>query len=81
MPEISEETKRAWSAPFCTCADLACPNHPSNHGAGCTRCVASCVAKREIPVCFYRREQPDMQRDQDYSFEGFARFVATGKSK
>ena len=43
--------------------------------------MAKCVAEREIPVCFYRKIQPDMSRDQDYTFEGFARFVMTGKSK
>ncbi len=81
MSEIDAETKKSWSSPFCTCVDTACPNHPSNHTKGCAPCVAACVAKREIPVCFFRKIQPDMSRDQDYSFEGFARFVLTGRSK
>ena len=81
MSEINAETKKSWSAPFCTCVDSACPNHPSNHGKGCNPCVASCKAKREIPVCFFRKFQDDMSRDQDFSFAGFARFVTTGRSK
>ncbi|OUO94385.1 DUF6485 family protein [Cloacibacillus sp. An23] len=81
MSEICGDNKKTSSAPFCTCVDFACPNNPANHGRGCTPCVAACVAKREIPVCFYRKQQPDMSRDQDYSFEGFARFIMTGKSR
>lgn len=81
MSEICEDEKKSRSVPFCSCVDLSCPNHPSNHCSGCLPCVASCLAKKEIPVCFYRKLRPDMERDQDYSFEGFARFVLTGKSR
>lgn len=62
-------------ADFCTCVDHECPNNPVNHCDGCTRCVAKCLAADEIPVCFYRKIEPDMSRDQDYTFRGFARFV------
>ncbi len=81
MGESSEKNIKTSSAPFCTCPDLACPNNPANHNKGCAPCVAVCLAKREIPTCFYRRQQPEMPRDQDYSFEGFARFTLTGKSR
>lgn len=63
------------SAPFCTCLDLECPCHPANHDSGCTPCVAKCLEEKEIPSCFYRKIDPDMDRKQDYTFGGFAEFV------
>lgn len=60
---------------FCTCLDLECPAHPSKHDKGCTLCVAKNLAEESIPVCFYRKMEPDMSREQDYTFQGFARFV------
>lgn len=62
-------------ASFCTCVDLECPCHPSNHDAGCSPCVAKCLAESEIPTCFFRKIEPGMDRKQDYTFHGFARFV------
>lgn len=61
--------------PFCTCFDLKCKNNPRNHENGCTTCIAKCLAENEIPTCFYRKIEPDMGREQDYSFKGFADFV------
>lgn len=81
MSEFSMEERKKWSVPFCSCVDTACPNHPANHKLGCTPCIAKCIAKDEIPTCFFRKIEPDMSRDQDYTFAGFARFVLTGKSK
>jgi len=63
------------SVSFCTCVDLACPCHPANHDRGCTPCIAKNLAEDSIPVCFFRKMEPDMDRQQDYTFEGFARFV------
>lgn len=60
---------------FCTCLDYACKSHPSNHDKGCTLCVAKNLAEQEIPACFFRKLQPDMEREMDYSFKGFAGFV------
>lgn len=60
---------------FCTCVDGACPNNPMNCDQGCTPCVAKCLAMGEIPVCFYRTMEPDMDRNQDYTYKGFAAFV------
>ncbi|WP_417029540.1 DUF6485 family protein, partial [Cloacibacillus evryensis] len=34
-----------------------------------------CLRQNEIPACFFRKQRPDMDRKQDYSFEGFARFT------
>ena len=63
------------SVDFCTCQDRECKLHPSNHDDGCSRCVKKNLAVREVPSCFYRRLEPDMDRKQDYSFKGFADFV------
>ena len=60
---------------FCTCPDLECPRHPSNHEGGCAPCVANCLQENEIPSCFFRKIDPEMSRKQDYTFGGFARFV------
>jgi hypothetical protein len=60
---------------FCTCVDDKCPCNPVNCEEGCTPCIAKNLAENEIPVCFYRKMEPDMSRNQDYSFKGFAAFV------
>lgn len=62
-------------APFCTCADRECPCHPVNHDLGCDPCVAKNLDEESIPSCFFRRIEPDMDRKQDYTFQGYARFV------
>ena len=50
------------SVPFCTCPDHACPCNPVNHDKGCVLCVAKCLNENEIPVCFFRKIEPDMDR-------------------
>jgi hypothetical protein len=60
---------------FCSCPDHSCPNNPVNHDRGCVPCVAKCLGYNEIPSCFFRKIEPDMDRKQDYSFQGFARFA------
>lgn len=60
---------------FCTCPDDKCPNNPANCTEGCTACVAKCLAASEIPTCFFRKMEPEMDRKQDYTFKGFAAFV------
>jgi len=52
-----------------------CPNNPVNHDYGCTPCIAKCLSENEIPSCFFRKIDPDMDRKQNYSFAGFAEFV------
>ena len=39
---------------FCTCTDLECPCHPSNHDKGCTLCIAKNLQQREVPSCFHK---------------------------
>lgn len=63
------------SVSFCTCVDHECPMHPVNHDKGCTPCISKNLNEGDIPVCFFRKLKPDMDRKQDYSVKGFARFV------
>jgi hypothetical protein len=60
---------------FCTCPDCGCPNNPANQPDGCTPCISKCLSENEIPSCFFRKIDPDMDRNQDYTFTGFANFV------
>ncbi len=66
---------------FCTCVDHTCGFNPANSALGCTPCVAKCLAASEIPSCFFRRQEPDMDRKQDYTFEGFANFTLKHKKQ
>ena len=67
--------------PFCTCVDHECRCNPINHPHGCTPCIAKCLAEKEIPVCFYRKIDPNMDRKQDYTFKGFDRFETDHEEK
>ena len=63
------------SIPFCTCADLSCPFHPTNHDKGCTPCIAKNLSENEIPSCFFRKANADMPRES-YGFKDFAKAVS-----
>ena len=65
-------------SPFCTCTDLACPMHPTNHERGCGPCVAVNLKDHEIPSCFFKKEDPDY-KGPGYKFEDFARLVSEKK--
>lgn len=60
---------------FCTCVDHECKRHPVNQPGGCTACVAHSLETKTIPACFFRKADPEMAREQDYTFVGFSRFV------
>ncbi len=60
--------------PFCTCTDLACPFHPTNHEQGCVPCIAKNLKEREIPTCFFHAvDHP--KPTPDWHFEDFAALV------
>ena len=59
---------------FCTCTDLTCPLHPTNHDKGCTPCIADNLKDNEIPTCFFKKVEPDY-KGGGWSFEDFARLV------
>ena len=61
-------------SPFCTCTDLACPLHPTNHDRGCAPCIAKNLKLKEIPSCFFNLLEDGRPRD-GYRFEDFAEGV------
>lgn len=65
------------SVPFCSCADTACPCHPSNHDKGCTPCIAKNLGAREIPSCFFH-EAGGEKPTEGWHFEDFAALIAAG---
>ncbi len=78
--ELKKQTDGAGSVPFCTCTDLACPCHPSNHDKGCAPCIAKNLSQREIPSCFFKKVDSN-ERPPAYYFENFAEFVEKHKEK
>ena len=62
------------SEEFCTCQDLACPLHPSNHGKGCGPCIRKNLKLREIPSCFFNMLDSTAPKE-GYTFEDFAKLV------
>lgn len=65
---------------FCTCGDTACPLNPNNPNLrnpnmGCDGCIRKNLALGEVPSCIFKRLGSTEGWD-DYSVEGFARFVA-----
>ena len=59
-------------SPFCTCDDLECALHPTNHDRGCAPCIAKNLKTKEMPTCFFKLVDPDHERTAD-SFEDFAK--------
>ena len=59
---------------FCTCTDLKCPFHPTNHDKGCAPCIADNLRDNEIPSCFFNKVDADY-RGGSYTFEDVARLV------
>lgn len=57
--------------PFCSCSDTACPNHPSNHDEGCTRCIRKCLTLGEIPSCFFYAVEPGVHQ-KNWFYADFA---------
>ena len=59
---------------FCTCTDLECPMHPTNHDKGCAPCIAKNLKLREIPSCFFNEADNGAEHDS-FFFEDFAKAV------
>ena len=59
---------------FCTCKNIACPLHPTNHDKGCTPCIAKNLKQNELPNCFFNKVSSSEARTGD-SFADFAELV------
>lgn len=59
---------------FCSCNDLKCQFHPSNHNKGCSPCIAKNLKEGEIPSCFFNKvgNENDVK---SYYFKDFAKLV------
>ena len=62
------------SAKFCTCDNLDCPLHPTNHDKGCTPCISKNLNQNEIPNCFFNLVENSHLRE-GYSIKDFANLV------
>ena len=65
---------------FCTCTDLKCPCHPSNHDKGCTPCILKNLREREIPSCFFNSIDC-AKPTPDWHYEDFAALVIAAQEK
>lgn len=63
----------------CTCRDLECPNHPTNHNKGCDPCIAKNLALGEIPACFFRQVDDDLSQLTSFQAEDFVNFYLKHK--
>ena len=70
----------SFSDDLCTCENLRCPLHPSNHSRGCSPCVAKNLRLGEIPACFFNKIPGSEARDVD-TFHDFARLISDADSK
>ena len=64
---------------FCTCGDLECPFHPTNHDRGCSLCILKNLKAKEIPSCFFHDidcEKPT----ENWHYEDFAALVQKAKT-
>ena len=66
-------------AKFCSCKNLKCPLHPTNHNKGCTPCISKNLNLKEIPNCFFNEIEDSEKRLGD-SFEDFAKSVLKKQS-
>ena len=64
---------------FCTCTDRECPlnpNSPRCRQRTCDRCIRKCLKAGEIPSCFFRAVHADTSANNDWTYQGFARWLA-----
>lgn len=67
-------------ASYCTCTNLKCPLHPTNHDKGCTPCIRKNLRLGEVPNCFFHLVLPPGEEAEDSSLEAFALQILAGKS-
>lgn len=68
------------AVPFCTCTNLTCPFHPTNHDQGCAPCIAKNLKLNEIPSCFFHKVNPN-KKGGTFFFEDFAQEVLNQKDQ
>lgn len=63
---------------FCTCTNLKCPLHPTNHDKGCAPCIQKNLKTRELPSCYFNLFEDADKRTSD-GFEAFCELVEKEK--
>ena len=63
---------------ICTCKELDCELHPTNHKNGCTPCIKENLKTKDIPNCMLYEIDPSDIREND-SFELFAKLLKDSK--
>ena len=64
----------------CTCTDLDCPFHPTNHDYGCDLCILKNMKEREIPSCFFNMVG-NADELESFHFEDFADLVMKSREE
>lgn len=64
---------------FCTCTDLKCPCHPTNHDQGCSLCIRKNLHEKEIPSCFFH-DNDHPKPTENWFYEDFAALVYAAKA-
>jgi len=59
---------------FCTCKDLKCKLHPTNHDLGCDPCIKKNLKCGEIPSCFFRAIHDNLDGQDEFSYKAFSNF-------
>ena len=59
---------------FCTCKDLECPFHPTNHDKGCSLCIEKNLRLGEVPSCFFNKVG-GTEGKKSFTFKDFAEAV------
>lgn len=65
---------------FCTCRDLNCKLHPTNHSKGCDPCIKKNLNAGEIPSCFFRLVSDDLTELKEFTIESFVDFFKKNKN-
>jgi hypothetical protein len=65
--------------PFCTCKDLNCKLHPTNHDRGCDLCIRKNLKHGEIPSCFFHLVHDDISGLDEFTIDRFVRFYLEHK--
>jgi hypothetical protein len=58
---------------FCTCKDISCRLHPSNHQQGCDPCIQKNLGADEIPSCFFNSVDPDVSNLKGFNTGDFVK--------
>lgn len=66
---------------FCTCTNLSCKLHPSNHPNGCDPCMQKNLKLKELPNCMFKLVNEDITGVKESTIKGFVDFYNKNKNK